>query len=192
MGNTNKKTKRNINTNNTINTNYIIAEINIDEEDINKNIRIINSFENVKNEKGWKDTENDYKFENEKEIEQCKIRIDDQPKKFSYFNQFNKKGKYTITYSFSNDLTNINYIFYECNNLTRIDLSKLNTQNVINMSHMFYGCNSLIVIDLSYLNTQNVTDMNSMFYECNSLKEITKLVSLNTQNVTDMSYILRM
>ena len=50
---------------------------------------------------------------------------------------------------------------------------------------MFYGCNSLTVIDLTDLNTQNVIDMNSMFYECNSLKEITKLVSLNTQNVTE-------
>ena len=39
------------------NTSYINAEIYIKEEDINKDIRIINSFENVKNEHEWMDYE---------------------------------------------------------------------------------------------------------------------------------------
>ena len=36
-------------------TNYIQAEIEIKEEYINTNIRIINSFEEIKREKGWSD-----------------------------------------------------------------------------------------------------------------------------------------
>ena len=41
--------------------NYIISEIEIKEEDINKDIRIINSFEEVKRKLKW---EGDYKKEN--------------------------------------------------------------------------------------------------------------------------------
>ena len=59
-----------------MNDNYIIAEINIGEDEIGKNIRIINSFEEAKREKQCNDEEDDYKYENEKEIkEKCKIKI---------------------------------------------------------------------------------------------------------------------
>ena len=57
------------------NTGYINAEIYIKEEDINKNIRIINSFENVKREQKWRDYEADNKKGNEKEIKRCEIKI---------------------------------------------------------------------------------------------------------------------
>ena len=59
------------------NNNIIIAEIGIKEDDINKGIRIINSFEKWKREnKLWGYKEEDYKYENEKEIkENCKIKI---------------------------------------------------------------------------------------------------------------------
>ena len=50
------------------NKNYILAEINIEEDDINKNIRIINSFEEYKRINKCDDKEDDYKYENEKEI----------------------------------------------------------------------------------------------------------------------------
>ena len=44
-------------------------------------------------------------------------------------------------------------MFYECESLTSINLSNLNTQNVTDMSHMFYVCWSLTSINLSNLNT---------------------------------------
>ena len=51
------------------NDNYIIAEINIKEDEINKDIRIINSFEEVKRKnKFWKIKDDNFKYENEKEI----------------------------------------------------------------------------------------------------------------------------
>ena len=56
--------------------NYIIAEIEIKEEDINKDIRIINSYEQCKREYKWEDDKEDNKRENEKEIkENCEIKI---------------------------------------------------------------------------------------------------------------------
>ena len=123
---------------------------------------------------------------NEKEVNRCKIIINDKPISFCYFYKFNQKGKFIIEYSLPSKLRNMSYIFYGCNSLTNIDLSNFNTQNVTNMSYMFWGCNALTNIDLSNFNTQNVTNMCGMFSECNSLTNI-DLYNFNTQNVTNMS-----
>ena len=149
--------------------NYITAEIYIGEDDIFESKRIINSFENVKFENNWENQETDYKFENEKEINKCEITINGKIIPFCYFYKFNKKGKYTINYSFSTKITNTSYMFCDCNSLTNIDLSNFNTQNVTYMTDMLSGCNSLTNIDLSNFNIQKFISMNSMLSECNSL-----------------------
>ena len=123
--------------------NFITAEIDIKEEDILEGIRIINSFENAKKENEWEDEETDNIKENEKEIKRCEIKINDESIPFCYLYKFNKNGKYQIRYSFSIQLTNMNYMFYDCSSLKNIDLSNFNTQNVTDMSWMFSGCESL-------------------------------------------------
>ena len=56
--------------------NYIIAKIDIKDEDINKNIRILNSYEEVlRTNPGKYESEDIYK--NENEIKKCEIKIDD-------------------------------------------------------------------------------------------------------------------
>ena len=166
--------------------NIIIGEIYINKKDINKDIRIINSFENAKRENGWKDKDDDWKRENEKEIkENVEIKINKKLIEFAYYYKFNKEGKYTIEYSFKNNSTKTCYMFYECNSLISLDLSKFNAQNVKYMSYMFSDCKSLINLNLSNFNTQNVTNMRGMFYWCNSLKSL-DLSNFNTQNVTNM------
>ena len=171
------------------NKNYIIGEIDIKKEDINKDIIIINSYENIKRKKRWRDDKDDYKFENEKEIkDNCIININDKMIPFSYYYKFNKEGKYIIKYSFKNNLSKTDYMFYECNSLTNINLSNFNTENVTNMRSMFYGCKSLTNINLSNFNTQNVTNMSDMFFECKSLTNI-NLSHFNTQNVKNMNYM---
>ena len=68
--------------------NYIIGEFEIKED--NKNIRIINSYEQLNRELKFYKYEKEY--ENEKEIkENCEIRINDKIISFSYFYKFNKK-----------------------------------------------------------------------------------------------------
>ena len=62
---------------------------------------------------------------------------------FSYYYDFNKKGKYNIKYIFKKNITKIDYMFYECENLTNIDLSNFNTNNVTYMGCMFFWCDSL-------------------------------------------------
>ena len=56
--------------------NYILAEINIDENNINENIRIINTFEETKRKYKWYDKNDDNKYTNEKEIkDNCTINL---------------------------------------------------------------------------------------------------------------------
>ena len=167
-------------------SNYILAEIDIQNEEIDKDIKIINTFENWKMEIKRKDKEDDYKFENEKEIkDNCIIKINDAIIPFSYYYNFNKEGKYIIKYLFKNNLSKADFMFYGCKSFTNIDLSNFDTKNITNMSNMFSGCESLTDIDLSNFNTQNVTNMCNMFRDCKSLTKI-KVSDFNTQNVTNI------
>ena len=76
------------------NKNIIIGEIYISEEDINKDIQIINSFENFKREEKLKDRKDDYENKNEKEIkENIEIKIEGKIIEFSYYYKFIKEGK---------------------------------------------------------------------------------------------------
>ena len=197
------------------NKNYIIAEIEIKKDDINKDIKIINSFEQYKRESNREDKENDYKYQNEYEIKNyTKIKINDEIIPFSYYYKFKNEGKYKIKYLFDNYLTKTSFMFLDCKNISNIDLSNLNTLALNNMNAMFYGCESLKNINLSNFNAQNVIDMgclfceckslsnldlssfktdkldnmNGMFYGCESLTNI-NLSNFKTQNVTDMSNI---
>ena len=172
-----------------INKNFIIGEIYIDKEDINKDIQIINSFENLKRE-GKLNVAKDYEYdyENEKEIKgNIEIKINGKIIEFIYYYKFKDEGKYIIEYKFKNNLTKTNHMFYGCD-LTNLDLSNFNTQNVTNMSWMFSRCNSLTNLNLLNFNTQNVTNMSCMFYGCNSLTNL-NLSNFTTQNVPDIKYM---
>ena len=181
--NENEKNITNINNK----VNIIIGEIYIKEEDLNKDIRIINSYENVKRENYWKDKKNDLNYENEKEIkENIEIKIDGKIIEFTYYYKFNKVGKHKIEYSFKNNISKTCFMFWWCDKIINLNLSNFNTQNVTNMSYMFYYCKSLTNLNLSNFNTKNVTDMSHMFSNCDSLKDL-NLSNFNTQNVTNMS-----
>ena len=126
------------------NKNYILAEINIEKDDVNDDIRIINTFEEYKRINDLNDEEDDYKYENEKEIkENCIIKINHKIIPFNYLYKFKEKGKFIIKYLFIKNIKNANCLYYGCNSLTNIDLSNFNTQNVIDMSGKFYDYKSL-------------------------------------------------
>ena len=90
--------------------NEIIDEINIKEEDINKNIRIINSYEQAKKENNTYIKYKEYENDKEKK-DNIEIKINNNFIPFYYFYQFKEKGKYAIIYSFKNNLVNIEYFF---------------------------------------------------------------------------------
>ena len=170
-----------------IKENHIIAEINIKKEDIGKKIKIINSYEQFKRENDWYENDDD-KYLNEKEMkDKCEIIIDDNKIPFNYFHEFDKEGKYEITFKFNTqNITNMIGMFAGCKYLTNINLSNFNTENITNMSYLFYGCESLTNIDLSNFNTEKVTDIKGMFSRCKSLTSI-DLSNFNTKNIIDMS-----
>ena len=149
--------------------NYIIAEIEIKENDINKDIRIINSYEEYLRINEYIDKNENWN--NEEEIKKCIIKINEKVIPFNYIHKFESKGKYTIKYIFNNNIKNTAFMFYECKLLTSINLSNFNTSNVTYMNSMFYGCSSLTNINLSNFNTSKVTNMRSMFGECSKLKK---------------------
>ena len=183
-----QKNNNNLKSDNNIDNkqNIIIGEIDIVPYYINTDIQIINSFENYKRKNNIENKEDDWKYENEKEIkENIIIKIDEKIIPFSYYHKFEKVGKYKIQYSFKNDLTKTNHMFCECDRFIKLDLSNLNTKNITNMSWMFNKCKSLTNLNLSNFNTQNVTDMSFMFCECKKLTLI-NLSNFNTQNVTNM------
>ena len=77
-------------------------------------------------------------------------------------------------------------MFYNCKNLSSLDLSNFNTEKVTDMNKMFYNCNKLSSLDLSNFNTEKVTNMSGMFYNCNKLSSL-DLSNFNTEKVTNMS-----
>jgi len=137
----------------------IIGEIIIKNEDINKEIRIINSYDESFRKRNFSKIIDECK--NEKNIkDSCKIKIDGNLiSSFQYFYKFKQEGKHIIKYSFSKFLPNINYMFSDCKSLTSLDLSNFKMEKIKNIGGMFYGCNSLISIDLSNFDAKKVNNM---------------------------------
>ena len=84
------------------------------------------------------------------------------------------------------NVTDMGFMFRNCNSLTSLDLSSFNTENVTDMSSMFTNCEKLASLDLSSFKTDSVKSMRSMFSGCNSLTSL-DLSSFKTDSVKSMS-----
>ena len=106
-----------------------------------------------------------------------------------------------IEYLHTDSVTNMKRMFYGCDALTELDLTRFNTDSVTSMEEMFRGCDALESVkfptttfstasgctledmfrdcdalkslDLSNFNTENVTSMYQMFYDCDALESVT-------------------
>ena len=179
-----EKVKNLLNGNKNNENNYILADVIIKENDVGKDIRIINSYEECLRNDPKKYLKDEI-FKNEDEIKKCEIYINDKLIQFNYFYKFKSKGKYKIKYLFKNQLKNICLLFQGCSSLTSFDLSNFYSNNITNINGMFSGCSSLNDINLSNFNTNKVTNMNSMFRGCSSLSNI-NISTFNTDNVNNM------
>ena len=63
-------------------------------------------------------------------------------------------------------------MFAYCTSLTSVNLTNFKTSQVINMHGMFAVCNALTSLDLSKFNTSQVTEMTRMFWQCSSLTSL--------------------
>ena len=98
---------------------------------------------------------------------------------------YNYKGSSVndlISYSDTENVTDMSSMFYYCPNLTTIP--QLNTSNCINMNGMFGSCFNLTTIP--QLNTSNCNNMSSMFASCNNLTTIPHLDTSKVRNMSTM------
>ena len=86
----------------------------------------------------------------------------------------------------TDNVTNMAFMFCNCESLTTLDVSGFKTENVTNMSHMFLGCWQIAELDVSHFNTANVTNMAYMFYLCRGLLTL-DVSNFDTSKVTDMN-----
>ena len=87
------------------------------------------------------------------------------------------------------NVTNMRGMFFNCPNLSSLDLTNFSTGNVTDMNAMFGYC-QLSSLDLTSFNTANVTNMYMMFVSCPNLSSL-DLTSFNTANVTEMNFMFR-
>ncbi len=93
-----------------------------------------------------------------------------------------------LDYLNTSEVTDMAYMFFSCESLTSLDVSKFKTSKVTTMEDMFESCKSLTSLDIRNFNTAKVTTMEAMFHECHSLKFL-ELGNFNTDNVTNMAHM---
>ena len=150
--------------------NYIIAVYDIKNNDLNKNIRILNC-----------DSSNKIDIS-----KKCHIFVNGQIINFSFECRFQKPGKYTFKFLFKDLLTDTKKLFYKCDKLIDVTFENFNTKYITDMSDMFNSCPLLNYLDLSYFITNEVSSMRNMFFGCTSLRDL-NVSNFETINVTDMS-----
>ena len=94
-----------------------------------------------------------------------------------------------IEYLNTAKVTNMNYMFDNCESLKSLDLTKFNTENVTSMKFMFEACTTLTSLDVSNFNTAKVTDVNYMFSNCSALTTIYASDNFVTDQVTYGNYM---
>ena len=107
---------------------------------------------------------------------------------FYYF--YNLEEISHLDYLNTSEVTDMSLMFYNCQTLKALDVSKFNTAKVENMYGIFCDCQALETLDVSGFNTANVTTMRSMFNRCYKLASI-DVSHFNTEKVTSMSHMFR-
>ena len=187
----------------------VINELNIINEDIEKNNKVLDYLSKENNNKKLQDkniikAELDIKSNESNNIilfnadinkkidvylDDNKINMikDNNQWKINY--KFSNDGKYTFNIIFQDNITNMKDFFKNCSNLISVDLSNFNSSNVTDMGNLFNECNKLKEIKgINKLNTNKVTNMTGLFDNCHILEKL-DLSNFNTENVQDMSYM---
>ena len=132
--------------------------LNISEKEINKNIYFLNG------------TDNQNMAKNEEIInlkkEDCDLFINDDLYEFNSSFKPEKKGEYKIKLLFKKRLKNCSYMFNNCDNIIKLDLSLFNSSEIMNMHYMFGKCHFLNEINLTSFKTDKVINMSYLFNKC--------------------------
>ncbi len=95
--------------------------------------------------------------------------------------------KVDLTMLDTTGVTSMSGMFYSDSALTEIIFGDcFDTSAVTNMSHMFSGCKALTSLDLSGFDTSSATDMSRMFLDCWKLETITFGENFSTAQATNI------
>ena len=83
-----------------------------------------------------------------------------------------KESDSEIKLIWNNNIESTKGMFYNCIDITEIDMTKFDTALVTDMSYMFAFCNSLKCLNFDNLNTEKVVTFDNMFYNCKSLTSL--------------------
>ena len=191
----------NLNINN-LNTNDISKIINEELNSINENLS--NNKNNKLNEKEFYKNEikiiyyaqnnGEFKIFGDKFVDnnKDKIELTINDKNNKLVDKYELRGgDNIIKLLIKNKLTNLSYMFYECNNLKDIkELKYLNVAEIKDLSYMFCGCSLLSNIkSLENWNVSKCEDFSYMFSGCSSLSNIKPLENWNVSNGSNFSYL---
>ena len=170
-----------------IKTNEIIIKLKVEKKDIKKKIYFLGNFNDIENLINKNKIEKDGYYL--KEINKSKTEIfieNDKIKEFNIYFIPEYEKDYEIKIKFNYNMNNCSYMFFNCPNIIKIDLSNFITTSVTNMNHMFGRCYNVKEIELNNFNTDEVIDMSYMFSKCKNLLYI-DLSNFETDKVRNMS-----
>jgi len=109
-------------------------------------------------------------------------------KYMAYMFRGSKATAINLTGIDTSQVINMSSMFSNARRITTLDLSGFNTSNVIDMSYIFRGMEELTSLNLSGWQNSKITSMKEMF---NDLKKLTSLnlTNFRTLNVANMSYM---
>ena len=111
-----------------------------------------------------------------------KTLLDATKSTYYLFNEYNGTSvNDLISYSDTENVTNMGYMFAFCSNLTTIP--QLDTRSATNMSSMFSSCSKLKTIDITHMNITSTSNSNGFAYGCSSL---TKLIIRNMTTIPSL------
>ena len=116
------------------------------------------------------------------------IESDELPNAISFMS---KKGLLEINEMNTDEVTDLYGAFYQCTNLTYVNLSKSNFSKVETIEGLFNSCSKLSKIDgLNSLDVSNVHNMGGVFSGCKALMEL-DISNWNTSKVSNMGAMFR-
>ena len=83
-------------------------------------------------------------------------------------------------------VTNMEFMFSNCQTIVELDISNFEIIQVTNMNSMFKGCTKLKELNLPHQKTPSLTDMGAMFQSCSSFTSL-DLNSFDTSSVLFMN-----
>jgi len=106
-----------------------------------------------------------------------------------FLSNCNKLTTLDLSHLDTSKATNIGNMFSSIG-VSSLDLSHFDTSNVQYMHGLFFGCQNITTLDLSNFDTHNVTDMGGFISYTKKLSSI-NLSSFDTSNVTSLSQFMK-